>query len=148
MYEEHLDLAYLNSVCDTPLVREPRAPYGAQGKGFRDLRVWQVGMDLVESCYRVSQKFPSHEQFGLTNQLRRAAISITANLAEGWGRNTQAEFARFVDISHGSLCEVESLVEVSRRLEYVDAASFETIVTEANKVGAMQFRLTSKLRSR
>jgi four helix bundle protein len=118
-------------------VAENRAPYGDGIKGFRDLRVWQSGMDLVEKCYRTSQAFPASEQFGLTNQLRRAAVSITSNIAEGWGRNTHPEFARFVDISIGSLCEVESLVEVSKRLEYVSAEALGEILENANKVGAM-----------
>jgi four helix bundle protein len=147
MSDSSLDPNFLNVISETPIVAEPRAPYGAQAKGFRDLRVWQAGMDLVESCYRVSQSFPASEQFGLTNQLRRAAISVTANIAEGWGRNTQPEFARFVDISHGSLCEVESLVEVSNRLTLVDSETLKKIVEQANKVGAMQFRLRAKLRS-
>src|SRR5438046_2580093 len=107
----------LNKIADRPIVAENRALYGDGQNGFRDLRVWQAGMDLVEACYRASQSFPTSEQFGLTNQLRRAAVSITSNIAEGWGRNTKPEFSRFIDISIGSLCEVESLVEVSKRLE-------------------------------
>jgi four helix bundle protein len=146
MNESPLDLNFYNQICDTPIVAEPRAPYGPQQKGFRDLRVWQAGMDLAESCYRASQSFPASEQFGLTSQLRLAAISVPANLAEGWGRNTQREFARFVDISHGSLCEVESLIEVSNRLKLIQAKTMAKIVEETNKVGAMQFRLQSKLR--
>ena len=147
MDELALDVEFLNRICEMPIVAEPRAAYGSSSRGFRDLRVWQAGMDLVESCYRASQSFPSSEQFGLTSQLRRAAISVTANLAEGWGRNTQLEFARFVDMSHGSLCEVESLAEVSNRLKYMSEESLAKIVKEANAVGAMQYRLRTKLRS-
>ena len=137
----------LNRIADTPAVFEKRAPYGAAGKGFRELRVWQASMDLVEACYRVSQQFPQAEQFGLTNQLRRAAVSVSANIAEGWGRNTNAEFRRFIDISIGSLCEVESLIEVSNRLKYVSSDDLTLMFERANKVGAMQHRLRTSLRS-
>src|SRR5690242_5705413 len=96
---QELTVDFLNRICDKPAVAEERKPYGEVHSGFRSLRVWQAGMDLVESCYRTSQSFPKAEQFGLTSQLRRAAISITSNLAEGYGRHSQADFARFVDIS-------------------------------------------------
>jgi len=141
-----LSVDFLNSVCDRPIVAEERAPYGVTQSGFRSLRVWQAGMDLVESCYRASQRFPSAENFGLTNQLRRAAVSVTSNIAEGYGRRSQADFARFVDFSVGSLCEVESLVEVSKRLEYVSPAELAIMLEQANKVGAMQYRLRETLK--
>jgi four helix bundle protein len=133
---------------EVAIVAEERAPYGsAIGKGFRDLRVWQAGMDLVDACYRASQVFPSTERFGLTDQLRRAAVSVASNIAEGWGRNTNAEFARFVDISIGSLCEVESLIEVASRLKYVTPETLANLLERANKVGSMQHRLRASLRS-
>src|SRR5437868_6127055 len=104
MHETELNADHFNRICEMQLTAENRASYGTDNKGFRDLRVWQAGMDLVETCYKCSAAFPASEQFGLTTQLRRAAVSITANIAEGWGRNTQPEFRRFVDISSGSLC--------------------------------------------
>jgi len=140
------DIETLNRISDTPMVSENRAPYGHKDKGFRGLRVWQAGMDLVEACYRVSQNFPKAEQFGLTSQLRRAAISIPSNLAEGWGRHTDPEFSRFVDISIGSSCEVESLVEVSNRLEFLEPSTYSEILEYANKVGSMQYRLRAALK--
>jgi four helix bundle protein len=146
MDDSELSINILNGICDSLAVLERRASYGEAGRGFRDLRVWQAGMDLVESCYRASQAFPQSEQFGLTNQLRRAAVSITANIAEGWGRNTQPEFGRFVDISIGSLCEVESLIEVSRRLQYISTDTLSVILERANKVGSMLHRLRTSLR--
>ena len=146
MSELDIDIEILNRICETPIVHERRAPYGAVGKGFRDLRVWQGAMDLVEACYRASQSFPASEQSGSVNQLRRAAVSIPSNIAEGWGRNTQPEFARFVDISIGSLCEVESLIEVSKRLEFLLEGSYSDILESANKVGSMQYRLRAALK--
>jgi len=143
---QDLTVDFINRICDTPVVAEERKPYGTYQSGFRSLRVWQAGMDLVESCYRISQAFPKSEQFGLTSQLRRAAISITSNLAEGYGRHSQADFARFVDISVGSLCEVESLVEVSKRLDYTSAEEVALMLGQASNIGGMQFRLREALK--
>ncbi len=88
-------------------------------KDFRDLFAWQKSMELVETIYRVTEDFPSKEMFGLTNQLRRAAVSIPSNVAEGQGRNTTADFLRFLSISRGSLQEVQTQYELARRLGYI-----------------------------
>jgi four helix bundle protein len=92
-------------------------------KDFRDLFVWQRAMELVEMIYRVSEIFPSKEMFGLTNQLRRAAVSIPSNIAEGQGRNTTTDFLRFLSISRGSLQEVQTQFEIARRLGYIGEES-------------------------
>ncbi len=147
MEDSELSIDLYNKISDTTIVAQNRAPYGNGQKGFRGLRVWQAGMDLAETCYRASQTFPTSEQFGLANQLRRAAVSITANIAEGWGRNTTPELGRFIDISIGSLCEVESLVEVSKRLEYISPEALKAMLEQANKVRSMQHRLRVSLRS-
>ena len=87
------------------LVSEARSGYnvpdGSDGRGFRGLRAWQSAMDVVADVYRVSRAFPKDEQFGLTSQLRRCAVSVPSNIAEGWGRNGPIEFARFIDIAIG-----------------------------------------------
>jgi four helix bundle protein len=92
-------------------------------KDFRDLFVWQRAMELVEMIYRVTENFPSKEMFGLTNQLRRAAVSIPSNIAEGQGRNTTTDFLRFLSISRGSLQEVQTQFELARRLGYIGEES-------------------------
>ncbi len=72
-------------------------------KSYRDLIVWQKAMDLVVSCYRASSQFPEIERYGLLSQLRRAAVSIPANIAEGWGRDSSKEYLRYLSIAYGSL---------------------------------------------
>jgi four helix bundle protein len=96
----------------------------------KDLKVWQESMALVENIYQITKSFPSNEQFGLVAQMRRCAISIPSNIAEGAGRKGSKEFIRFLYISMGSLSELETQFEISRRLNYVanELEVVETIV--------------------
>ena len=89
-------------------------------KSHKDLKVWQESMTLVILVYRISEDFPKHEIYGLSSQIRRAAVSIPSNIAEGAGRNGENEFTRFLYIALGSLSEVETQLEISQRLSYVD----------------------------
>jgi four helix bundle protein len=75
---------------------------------FRDLKIWQKGIEIVKSCYHLTKKFPESERFGLVSQMRRAAISIPSNIAEGNGRETEKEFLRFLYVARGSLAELET----------------------------------------
>ena len=77
-------------------------------KSYQDLEVWKKGMDLAQQIYRLTSSFPREELFGMTSQLRRSASSIPANIAEGWGRNTNKEFNRYLNIANGSLRETET----------------------------------------
>ena len=86
------------------------------GKNYRDLIAWQKAMDLVEMVYKVTGQIPREELYGLTNQLRRAVVSIPSNIAEGQGRNSTNDFKRFLIISHGSLREVETQILIAERL--------------------------------
>jgi four helix bundle protein len=99
-------------------------------ESYRDLQVWQRGVDLTERIYQATQPFPPDERFGLVAQLRRAAVSIPSNIAEGWGRMSTAEFIRFLSIAHGSLTEVETQVIVSRRLGFIDESVKRRILDE------------------
>lgn len=99
-------------------------------ESYRDLQVWQQGVDLTERIYAVTQPFPSEEQFGLVAQLRRAAISTPSNIAEGWGRMSTGEFIRFLRIAHGSLTEVETQVVVAHRLGFVDDETRRGVLNE------------------
>ena len=92
-----------------------RKPVGS----YRDLEVWQRGMDLVELVYALTKPFPSDERFGLTAQLRRAAISIPSNIAEGWGRGTRKDYVHFLRIARSSLLEVETQIIAAHRLGYI-----------------------------
>ena len=136
----------LNSVADATAVAESRASYGKPGKGYRDLRVYQESLKFVTSCYQVTQKFPKQEQFGLTSQWRRAAVSVLVNIAEGWGRDGEVEFARYIDISIGSLCEVESLIEISALLRLVTAEERHELAEKSRIVGSMLHKLRIHLR--
>ena len=111
---------------------------------YRDLEVWQRGMDLVELVYTLTKPFPADERFGLTAQLRRAAISIPPNVAEGWGRGPRKEFMHFLKIARGSLAEVETQLIVAHRLGYLEEESLRSALDKATVEGKM---LTALLRS-
>ena len=87
-------------------------------KSYKELQVWKVSMDFVVEIYKLTDKFPSSELYGLTNQIRRSSVSIPSNLAEGSGRKNTKEYIHFLYISKGSLSEVETQLEISNRLGY------------------------------
>jgi len=92
-------------------------------KSYRDLVVWQKSMDFAEHVYRVLRKFPSEERFALCDQLRRAVVSIPSNIAEGRGRDTSRDFARFLTLARGSLNEVATQLELATRLGYMKSGT-------------------------
>lgn len=92
---------------------------GAPTRSYRELIVWQRALDLVEVVYEITRQLPPQEQYGITAQLRRAVISIPTNIAEGYGRATQRDFANFLSIARGSLMETEALLLVGERLGYL-----------------------------
>src|SRR5947207_11950442 len=106
-------------------------------QNYRDLIVWQKAMDLVEHVYRTSRRFPKDELYALTNQIRRAAVSIPSNIAEGQGRGSDPELLRFLRIAHGSLRELETQVLIAERLEYNDSAVTKRLTEMAADVGRM-----------
>ncbi len=116
-------------------------------RNFRELFAWQRSMELVEMIYRVTEHFPSKEAFGLTNQLRRAAVSIPSNIAEGQGRNTTTDFVRFLSISRGSLQEVQTQFELARRLGYINEKGNEELLTLSDEVAKLINGLCSSLKS-
>lgn len=86
----------------------------------RDLDVWQRGMDMVTAIYQLTSSWPDSERYGLTIQLRRAAVSVPSNIAEGSARSSSADFSRFLDIAKGSLAEVETQLEIAKRIGLID----------------------------
>jgi four helix bundle protein len=86
----------------------------------KDLKVWQEAMELVLNIYKISENFPKQEMFGLTSQIRRASVSVPSNIAEGAGRRSEKEFGRFLYISLGSLAELETQLEIAKRLNYIN----------------------------
>ena len=99
----------------------------------KDLEVWQLGMDLVEKIYKVTKSFPKEEQYGLTSQMRRSAISIPSNIAEGAARKGNAEFIQFLYIALGSLSELETQFLIAQRLNYLDDISILDLVSLTGK---------------
>ena len=104
-------------------------------KGYRDLIAWQKAMELVTEIYRASQRFPKEELYGLTNQLRRAAVSIPSNLAEGHGRNSPKEFHHFAGNARGSLLEVETQLEIALNLGYLSREIANQLQLKTSELG-------------
>ena len=102
--------------------------------GYRNLIAWQKAMTLAEDIYRVTESFPKHEQFGLTSQLRRAGVSVASNIAEGYGRIGDLEFARFLRIALGSTREVETQVILAGRLKFADRQELAAVLKAAEEV--------------
>ena len=117
-------------------------------KSYRDLIVWSKSMELVECIYRLTSTFPREEIYGLTNQLRRAAISIPSNIAEGQGRQSTREFLNFLSIARGSLFEVETQVLVANRLQYLQAAQRDNVLSTTQEIGKLLNGLMKSLRAR
>jgi four helix bundle protein len=104
---------------------------------YRDLDAWKHGMTLVEDCYRVSLSFPANELYGLTSQIRRAAVSIPANVAEGRCRHTTKAFRNHVSIALGSVGELETCIELSVRLGLLKEPQATRLLASANSVGRL-----------
>jgi four helix bundle protein len=106
-------------------------------ESYQRLSVWQKAMDLAEAVYRVTEDFPKQEAFGLTSQLRRAAVSIPSNIAEGKERDSSREFLRFLSIAMGSLAELETQLLLSSRLGYVLDADNQVLAPLLDQTGKM-----------
>jgi four helix bundle protein len=111
----------------------------------RDLMVWQKSMDLVEACYKFSATLPADERFGLVSQIRRAATSVPANIAEGFGRWNTREFGRFLAIACGSVRELETHVIIAQRLGFASAASAEQVLRATDELARMLFRMRERV---
>ncbi|WP_367115604.1 four helix bundle protein [Thiohalocapsa sp.] len=113
---------------------------------YRDLEVWQKSMDMVEEIYRLTKRFPKDEMFGLTSQIRRASVSVPANIAEGYGRLHRKEYINHLSIAQGSLLEAETHLQIAVRLEYLDREQVKQAWGLMQDVGKMLRRLISALR--
>lgn len=106
-------------------------------ESFRDLKVWQTGMQLSERVYRLTATFPHEETYGITSQLRRAITSVPANIAEGHGRDSKKEYLRHLSIAVGSLCEAETFVRLAVRLGYTTEDKTQALLTNIEEEGRM-----------
>lgn len=112
---------------------------------YRDLDVWKRSHALVVRIYQLTKSFPDEERFGLTSQLRRAAVSVPANIAEGSKRKTNQDFARFLNIAEGSLSEADYLLLCSKDLGYLPDLALEPIAKEVDEISRMLYRLRMKV---
>jgi four helix bundle protein len=109
---------------------------GTMSSSYYDLRVWQEAMNLAVEVYRITESFPKSELYGLTNQIRRAAVSVPSNIAEGKGRRTDADFSVFLFRARGSLLELQTQLMLAQRLEYLREQDAKRILDAANAVGS------------
>lgn len=114
-------------------------------QSYRDLEVWKQAMDLTISIYSLTSVFPSSEEYGLTSQLRRAAVSVASNIAEGASRKSIKEFIQFLNISNGSLSEIETQLEIAVRLNYISENSLQNHI---NHIRSMIIGLIKSQRAR
>jgi four helix bundle protein len=109
------------------------------------LEAWSKGIDLVTEVYKNTEHFPKEERYGLTGQIRRAAVSIPANLAGGAGRRSQKEFAHFLSNSQGSASELETELIIANRLGYLDETTFARMIDQLERIGRLITGLTRHL---
>jgi four helix bundle protein len=114
---------------------------------YRDLLVWQKGMALVKLVYEETRSFPKEELFGLTSQMRRAAVSIPCNMAEGQGRGSKKDFRQFLAISRGSLLELETQVQIAQELRFFTAESTKRLLETTEELLRMMNALMKSLDS-
>lgn len=115
---------------------------------YRDLKVWQKSMDLTVRIYEVTQRFPAGEKYGIVSQMRRAAASIAANIAEGQARKTTGEFQHFLGIARGSLAELETFLILSERLAFLTQPHSEALLNDCVEVNKMLNGLLKSLSTR
>ena len=118
-----------------------------QANRYQDLRAWQKAIALVEQVYRITSQLPKEEAFGLKSQMRRCAVSIPSNIAEGQGRATRGEFQQFLGHARGSLYELETQTVIASKLEYVGPADRDCLLSESRELGRTLNALLASLKS-
>lgn len=116
-------------------------------KNYRDLKVWQFGMDLAISVCRLMESFPKHEQYGICSQLRRCSVSIPSNIAEGHQRDSTKEFLRHLSITRGSLAELETQIMIAQRLDYLTHEKSQQLLSQMDELSRMLQGLQAALRN-
>ena len=112
---------------------------------FRDLRVWQAGMDLVEGVYKLARDFPGHELYGLTSQMQGAAVSVPSNIAEGYTRQHRREYLQHLAIARASLAELDTQLEICSRLDYASEQQCVTLKEDIDALNRQLFALRQSL---
>jgi four helix bundle protein len=116
-------------------------------KNFRKLNVWEKSHQLTLNIYKSTSSFPKEELYGLTSQMRRAASSIPSNIAEGCGRNTQPQFARFLNIAFGSASELEYQMILSKDLNFIKEKTFDELINNVTEIKRMLWALLQKVKA-
>ena len=117
-------------------------------KHYKELLIWQRGMTLAKEIYRLTATFPAEEKFGLTTQMRRAAVSIPSNIAEGQARRSTREFVQFLSLANGSLAELETQLRLSADLKYADAVAVSGLEAEIGEMQRMILAVQRRLEPR
>ena len=117
------------------------------GQSYKELLVWQKSMTLVTDIYKATDLFPKTELFGLASQLKRAAISVPSNIAEGQGRDSTKEFLYHLSVAYGSLMESETQIQIAVNLSYIDQPGADQLLAQCGEVGRMLNGLTRSLRT-
>ena len=113
---------------------------------FRDLIAWQKGVSLSLLVYRLTKRFPDEEKFGMVSQMRRSAVSIPANIAEGYGRGRRAEYIRYLEIGRGSLFELQTYLELAREMKWVNGEDLMAVARLADEVDRVVSALLRSLK--
>ena len=112
---------------------------------YKELKVWQQAVDLATDIYKITAQFPAEEKFGLQSQIRRCAVSVASNIAEGAGRNSDGEFKQFLGIAYGSAYELETQLLISKNLAFIADKEINLVVVKLETIQKMIYKLKSKL---
>ncbi len=114
-------------------------------QSYRDLRVWQISMDLVETVYKLTAQFPKHELYGLVSQLQRCAVSIPSNIAEGHTKSHKKEYLQALSTSQGSLSELETQLEIAKGISYISTQTLEQLLQTTTSLGKQLYALSNAI---
>ena len=128
------------------MVSEGQPRSSGRAKSYRDLVAWQKAMELVRAVYSATKEWPADEKYALTSQIRRAVVSIPANIAEGQGRLGERELLHHLSIAHGSLCEVETHLMIGHEQHFLNRQDFTSVMRQAAEVGRILRGLIDSLR--
>ena len=117
-------------------------------ESYQDLNVWKNGIEIVKSVYIISSSFPKEEMYGLSSQMKRSAISIPSNIAEGHGRDSLKEYVRFVSIALGSLAELQTQLFIALELKFIDEIKYKELMEFGNITGRMLKKLQQSLKAK
>ncbi len=119
---------------------------GQKSRSYQDLEVWKSSIGFVKEIYQVTARFPSSEMYGLINQIRRAAVSVPSNIAEGQGRSSSKEFRQFLSISLGSLAEAETQLIITKEISYLSQEELNALLVKIDHIRKMARALSNSLK--